>query len=135
MLAIIFYLLDAQRLLSPWIAGLLPTHVHFYLFLLFAALVTSFSTELLSNTAVQISMFMILLPLSSAIGFSPVKTLLVVTLSCTCAFMSPIATGVNGLAFGGVRNVSVYRMLIVGGVMNVLAAAFISWWVYALVPW
>ena len=134
-LAIIFYLLGAQRLLSPWIAGLLPTHVHFYLFLLFAALITSFATEALSNTAVQISMFMILLPLSSAIGFSPVKTLLVVTLSCTCAFMSPIATGVNGLAFGGVRNVSVFRMLIVGGVMNVLAGAFISWWVYALVPW
>jgi solute carrier family 13 (sodium-dependent dicarboxylate transporter), member 2/3/5 len=134
-LAIILYFLGAQHWLSQWIAGLLPTHVQFYLFLLVAALVTSFATEALSNTAVQISMFMILLPLCREIGFSPVKTLLLVTLSCTCAFMSPIATGVNGLAYGGVRNVSILRMLIVGGVMNVLAGVFISWWVYALVPW
>ncbi len=43
--------------------------------------------------------------------------------------MSPIATGVNGLAFGGVKGVSFKKMLGVGFAMNLFGAVLISFWV------
>ena len=93
------------------------------------ALATSFSTEVLSNTAVQLSFFVIALPLAQTLGFSALEMLIIITLSCTSAFMSPIATGVNGLAFGGVKGVSFSKMLIVGFIMNIVGAWLISSWV------
>ena len=42
--------------------------------------------------------------------------------------MSPIATGVNGLAFGGVKGVSFRKMLGVGLIMNIAGALLISIW-------
>jgi sodium-dependent dicarboxylate transporter 2/3/5 len=47
--------------------------------------------------------------------------------------MSPIATGVNGLAFGGVKGVSFSKMLVVGFVMNIAGALLISGWVLIVV--
>jgi sodium-dependent dicarboxylate transporter 2/3/5 len=56
--------------------------------------------------------------------------------------MSPIATGVNGLAFGGVKGVSFSKMLIAGFILNIAGALLISSWVlivverlYGLVQW
>ena len=102
---------------------------------LLIALLSSFSTEILSNTAVQISMFLIVLPLSATMEFSAIQALIIVTLSSTCAFMSPIATGVNGLAFGGVKDVSLARMLVVGLVMNTVGALIISVWAEWVIGW
>jgi sodium-dependent dicarboxylate transporter 2/3/5 len=62
-------------------------------------------------------------------GISAMEMLIIITLSCTSAFMSPIATGVNGLAFGGVKGVSFSKMLIVGFIMNIVGAWLISSWV------
>ena len=52
-LATILYLLKLHVWVSSRAAAALPTDVHFFTFLLLIALATSFSTELLSNTAVQ----------------------------------------------------------------------------------
>ena len=98
------------------------------LFLLLA-LLTSFSTELLSNTAVQLSLFIIIVPLAAMLKFSAIEALIIITLSSTCAFMSPIATGVNGLAFGGVKDVSLKVMIFVGFVMNLIGAFYISFYI------
>jgi sodium-dependent dicarboxylate transporter 2/3/5 len=73
------------------------------------------------------------IPLAQQLNLSALEVLIVVTLSCTCAFMSPIATGVNGLAFGGVKGVSFTRMLLVGFVMNIAGALLISSWVINIV--
>ena len=61
------------------------------------------------------------------------EMLIIITLSCTSAFMSPIATGVNGLAFGGVKGVSFSRMLVVGFIMNIAGAGLITSWVLSVV--
>jgi sodium-dependent dicarboxylate transporter 2/3/5 len=73
------------------------------------------------------------LPLAQQLSLSALQILIVITLSCTCAFMSPIATGVNGLAFGGVKGVSFTKMLLVGLIMNIAGAFLISGWVLFLV--
>lgn len=133
-IAVALYLLRFHLVFAGWIHSILPAHVAPWLVLLAVALITTFSTELLSNTAVQLAMFAVLSQVAPSLGLGLREGALVASLSCTCAFMSPIATGVNGLAFGGLRGVSLYRMLGAGVVMNLVAAAVITGWVRWLVP-
>jgi len=127
-LAAIMYAFKFHEFFSQWAGVMIPKDVSIFALFLFIALATSFSTEILSNTAVQLSFFVIALPLAETFGFSALDALIIITLACTSAFMSPIATGVNGLAFGGVKGVSFSRMLIVGFVMNIAGALLISAW-------
>ncbi len=120
-----FLVNNIQTLLSDAIPALF--------LLLIIALFTTFTTELLSNTVIQISLFTILLPLAGGLNISAVQGLVVVTLSCTCAFMSPLATGVNGLAFGGMKGVSLRGMMTTGFVLNIVGAVIISTWIYLFV--
>jgi len=129
----IMYAFNAQEWLAAQAEGLIPAGMSLFLLLLIIALLTSFSTEVFSNTVVQLALFLVLLPLAQAGGFSPAQALLVVTLSCTCAFMSPIATPVNALAFGGVQGVSLWRMLATGAAMNTVAATAITAYVLTFV--
>jgi len=126
----ILYALNLQDKIAEIISRFLPSDISVLIILLILALLTSFSTELLSNTAVQFSLFVIILPFALLNHFSPVESLLVITLSSTCAFMSPIATGVNGLAFGGVKGISLKSMLWVGLLVNLTGAIIISLWVH-----
>lgn len=127
-LAGILYLLKAHIFFSEWIASVLPAEMASFPLLLLLALIATFATEVLSNTAVQLSLFVIALPLAQTLSFSALQALILITLSSTCAFMSPIATGVNGLAFGGVKGVSFARMLVVGMLMNIVGALLLSFW-------
>jgi sodium-dependent dicarboxylate transporter 2/3/5 len=132
-LAAVLYAFDMHKLFSRWSELLIPAGVPVFVLFFFIALATSFSTEMLSNTAVQLSFFVMALPLAETFGLSALEVLIIITLSCTSAFMSPIATGVNGLAFGGVKGVSFSRMLLVGFVMNIAGALLISSWILIVV--
>ncbi len=127
-LAALLYAVNIHEYLSGWSESVMKIGVSAFVLFFFIALATSFSTEVLSNTAVQISFFVMALPLAQQLGFSALEVLIIITLSCTSAFMSPIATGVNGLAFGGVKGVSFTRMLLVGFIMNIAGALLISGW-------
>jgi solute carrier family 13 (sodium-dependent dicarboxylate transporter), member 2/3/5 len=128
-LAGILYTLNIQVIVSRWSSHIIPTAVPMVVLFFLIALATSLATEVLSNTAFQLSFFVMALPLSKSLGFSALEALIIITLSCTCAFMSPIATGVNGLAFGGIKGVSFSRMLVAGFFMNIAGALLISGWV------
>jgi sodium-dependent dicarboxylate transporter 2/3/5 len=132
-LAAILYAFKIHEIFAGWAAGIIPSGISAFALFLLIALATSFATEVLSNTAVQLSFFVIALPAAQTLGFSALEMLIIITLSCTCAFMSPIATGVNGLAFGGVKGVSFSKMLVVGFVMNIVGALLISGWVLIVV--
>ena len=132
-LAGLLYAFNMHEYFSSWSALVMKLGVPTFVLFLLIALATSFSTEVLSNTAVQISFFLMALPLAQQMGLSALVVLIIITLSCTCAFMSPIATGVNGLAFGGVKGVSFTKMLLVGLVMNIAGALLISGWVLGII--
>ncbi len=129
----VMYALNLQDWLAAQASALLPEGMSLFLLFLVIALVTSFSTEIFSNTVVQLALFLVLLPLAQTGGFDPAQALLLVTLSCTCAFMSPIATPVNALAFGGVQGISLWRWLTTGAVMNAIAATAITAYVLSFV--
>ncbi len=129
-LAAILYAFRIHEFFAGWAASFGAIDVSVLALFFLIALATSFSTEVLSNTAIQLSFFVMALPLAQTLGFSALAMLIIVTLSSTSAFMSPIATGVNGLAFGGVKGVSFSKMLVVGFVMNIAGAGLISSWVW-----
>ncbi|MBA7714507.1 Sodium-dependent dicarboxylate transporter SdcS [subsurface metagenome] len=127
-LAALLYTVNIHEYFTGWSESVMKIGVPTFVLFFFIALATSFSTEVLSNTAVQISFFVMALPLAQQLGLSALEVLIIITLSSTSAFMSPIATGVNGLAFGGVKGVSFTRMLLVGFIMNIAGALLISSW-------
>ena len=132
-LAAILYAFRIHEFFSSWSGLVMGIGVPTFVLFVFIALATSFSTEVLSNTAVQVSFFLMALPVAQSLNFSALALLIIITLSCTCAFMSPIATGVNGLAFGGVKGVSFKRMLLVGFIMNIVGALLISGWTLKII--
>lgn len=129
----LMYLLNVQDWLASQAGALIPAGLSLFALLLGIALITSFITEVLSNTLIQLAMFLVVLPLAQGGGFPAAPALLVITLSCTCAFMSPIATPVNALAFGGVSGMSLGRMLVTGAAMNLVAGLAITAYVMTCV--
>jgi len=127
-LAAILYAFKFHEFFPQWAGVIIPAGLSVFALFFFIALATSFSTEILSNTAVQLGFFVMALPLVKTFEISGLEALIIITLACTSAFMSPIATGVNGLVFGGVKGVSFSKMLVVGLVMNIAGALLLSAW-------
>jgi sodium-dependent dicarboxylate transporter 2/3/5 len=130
--ATVLVTLGAVQAIAGLLANALPTNLDSFGATALIALITSFSTEFLSNTVVQLGMFETIQAHGAGTG-KMIYPLLTATLSCTCAFMSPLATGVNGLVFGEMRGASLWRMLLAGVLMNLAAAIAIASWVHWIV--
>lgn len=126
LLAGILYMLGIQYWINYYTHILIPQGTQPFTLLLTAALITTFATEALSNTMIQLAMFIVMLPLAQTAGVSPIQALLIVTLTCTCTFMTPIATPVNALAFGSTKNMSIWYFMGIGAIMNIVSALIIT---------
>jgi sodium-dependent dicarboxylate transporter 2/3/5 len=105
-----------------------------FLLLLIVGAIATFTTELMSNTVIQLAMFLTLFPLTKVYPDIGWQTMLVITLTSGCAFMSPIATPSNGLGFGVVKKLSLRHMLTSGLLMNIFSLFAITAWVHFVVP-
>lgn len=105
-----------------------------FLLLLIVGAIATFATELMSNTVIQIAMFISLFPLTKVYPDIGWQTMLVITLTSGCAFMSPIATPSNGLGFGSIKKLSLRHMLTAGMLMNIFSLVAITAWVGYVVP-
>jgi sodium-dependent dicarboxylate transporter 2/3/5 len=52
--------------------------------------------------------------------------MLAVSVSSTAAFMSPIASPVNAVAFASIKGVSLRRMILKGFVLNIVSSLWIT---------
>lgn len=102
--------------------------------LLTVGFVTIFATELMSNSVIQIAMFVTLFPITKVCPELSWQVMLLISLCSTCAFMSPIATPSNGLGFGSTRRISLPYMLSAGLLMNLVTLGVITCWVHFVVP-
>lgn len=93
-----------------------------------------FLTEGLSNTAVVAAFFTIANYAALGHSLAPLPLMMGVSLASTCAFMTPIATPTNALAFGEMRGASLRAMLSLGFVLNVAGAVFLTAWVAWVLP-
>nr|WP_321512965.1 SLC13 family permease [uncultured Pseudodesulfovibrio sp.] len=93
-----------------------------------------FLTEVLSNTAVVAAFFTIAFYAAQGHGMNPLYLMMGVGVASTCAFMTPIATTSNALAYGEMKGASLPVMLGLGCVLNVIGAVLMTGWLSWVLP-
>ena len=121
---------ELSRILVPLVSDQTPM----YLVFLFTCLAVIFATEVLSNTLVSAAFFPVAFHAAQAHAVEPMALMLAVSISSTCAFMTPIATPCNALGFGEMRGTSLPRMLGLGAVLNVIGAGLMTLWLTRVIP-
>jgi sodium-dependent dicarboxylate transporter 2/3/5 len=71
----------------------------FWLLVIMTA-ITLYTTELISNTAITNIMVPVVIPLAVRLGVDPIPVTVCVTLAASFAFMLPVSTPPNALAYG-----------------------------------
>jgi sodium-dependent dicarboxylate transporter 2/3/5 len=89
----------------------------------------TFLTEVTSNTATATVMLQILSAVAPALEAPPAAILLPAALAASCAFMLPVATAPNAIVFG-TGKVSIRAMVLHGFLLNWIAVALISLYLY-----
>lgn len=85
-----------------------------------------FSSELLSNTAIVAIFAPLIITLAPHTSLSALLLLLSLTVGASAAYMTPLASPANTLAFGGLSHVSLKTVIKAGMIMNITSAALIS---------
>lgn len=122
-----------QRL-APWIRSQLPEDASPLLVLFILAVATIYLTEFLSNSLVATALFYSADSLATALGLHPLPLFIGISMASTCAFMTPLATPVNSLAFGEIRSLSFARMAAAGFLLNLVGAVLVTLVAGLLVP-
>ena len=104
-----------------------------WLIVLGLCLTVTFLTELTSNTAVTTALLPVMAAAGTALGIDEAYLLLPVAVSASCAFMLPVATPPNAVAFS-TEHVTIGQMARTGIVFNLLFAGVITCWVMIVAP-
>ncbi|RBP49771.1 SLC13 family permease [Arenicella xantha] len=103
------------------VVGALPI----YVVMLMICLGITFFTEINSNLATTTLVLPILAATAASTGMAPELLMIPATISASCAFMLPVATAPNAIAYA-TEQISVRQMLREGLVLNILFAFIIS---------
>lgn len=123
-LSIILTQSGASKALVDSVQFLLVGQHYFLIGLLVAAFII-FLTEFTSNTASAALMVPIFISVAENIGMNPLGLSLIIGLGASCAFMLPVATPPNAIAYG-TGKVMQRDMIKAGFVLNILSIIFIS---------
>lgn len=107
--------------------------IPFILLLLIIVTVVNFTTEVTMNMATCTLMMPILASLALTLDLHPFTLMAGTCIAASCAFMLPIATAPNAVAFGS-GEIKVKDMLYAGFLLNVLSIIIITAVVYFLMP-
>ena len=88
-------------------------------------LVLSLLTELTSNVATSATVLPLLSALSESLGVEPLSLMIPATITCSFAFMLPVATPPNAIVFGTGR-ITIGQMMKTGISLNLLAVVLIT---------
>ena len=101
------------------------TAMPLWLMLVLLCLSVTFLTEITSNTATATLLMPILAVAAESAGFDPMVLMIPAAMCASCAFMLPVATAPNAIAYGtGV--VRIQDMVREGAVLSVLASLIIA---------
>lgn len=93
----------------------------------------NFLTEVTSNLAITAMILPVLSPFALVANVHPFLLMVGATLAASCAFMLPVATPPNAVAFGS-GAITMKEMVKAGFVLNLLSILLISLFVYFLLP-
>ncbi|MEM9013934.1 MAG: SLC13 family permease [Pseudomonadota bacterium] len=85
----------------------------------------TFLTEMTSNTATANLLMPILAAVAAGAGIAPELLMIPAVISCSCAFMLPVATAPNAIVYG-TGKVSIAEMAREGVLLNVLVAIIVA---------
>ena len=134
LLGTLFIWMKIPQWLAMHLQDILPEQMPIFIFYLIFSIITIFATELISNTAVSVALFPIAFELANKLHYHPLPVMMLVALASTCAFMSPLATPATGLAFGGMKGLSLKRMLSLGIIVNLIGGLWITWFLTNILP-
>jgi sodium-dependent dicarboxylate transporter 2/3/5 len=120
--------------LTIWLGEQLKTFqvMPLALIILIVCAMATFTTEFTSNTAMASTILPILAGLSIALGINPIILMVPATISCSTAFMLPVATPPNAIVFGS-GFLQIRDMVKVGFVMNIVGLILIFIFVQLLI--
>ncbi|GAA7865982.1 SLC13 family permease [Helicobacter pylori] len=123
--------------LSLWIGHLVSgfSHLPILLIIVMVTLMVIFLTEITSNTATAAAFLPVIGGVAMGMGYENHQSLLLtipVALSATCAFMLPVATPPNAIAYGS-GYVKITDMIKAGLWLNLVGVVLISSFSYCLV--
>jgi len=101
---------------------------------LLVAILVSFLTEVTSNTAIASVMMPILAVTSVSLMINPIILMLTAALTASLAFMLPVATPPNAVAYG-TGYLSMQDMLRTGFVLNMIGVILVTLFMYTIVLW
>ena len=93
----------------------------------------NFLTEVTSNLAITAMILPVLSPFAFVAHVHPFLLMVGATLAASCAFMLPVATPPNAVAFGS-GAITMKEMVKTGFVLNLLSIILISLFVYFVLP-
>jgi len=96
---------------------------------------TVFISEFMSSTATAVAFFTVAVALCKSLNVPALPILIGISAVATVPSMSPIASPVNAMAFGGIKGVSLRRMITVGFVMDLAAIVVVNLWSLIYIPW
>jgi len=126
--------LKVDKFLVNLAKQILPTGVHPFWIMLILSLMVVFISEFISNTATAVTFFVLALPLAQVLNVSPLPFLLGISLVSTIPSMSPVASPVNAMAFGGLPKVQLKKMVFVGFFIDILGAFLIAFFSTFVIP-
>ncbi|MCO1334363.1 SLC13 family permease [Microbulbifer sp. OS29] len=109
------------------------TAMPLWLMLVLLCLGVTFLTEITSNTATATLLMPILAVAATSAGFEPMVLMIPAAMSASCAFMLPVATAPNAIAYG-TGKIRIQDMVREGAVLSVTASLIIagmSWLILA----
>ena len=112
-----------DQLIGNSLGGL--TTMPVFLMMLGLCLSVTFLTEMTSNTATANLLMPLLAAVAAGAGIKPELLMIPAVISCSCAFMLPVATAPNAIVYGTGR-VSIARMAREGAVLNVIVAVIVA---------
>ncbi len=121
---LIYFKFDKE--IAPVLKSVLPGHASYFVVMLIFATFAIYLSEFVSNTTAAISLYLIALPVCQAMNLNPFGILMGITIVSTVTMMSPLANAVNALAYGGVKHVSLKRMMRLGFFMDMIGILLTS---------
>ncbi len=110
-------------MLGDWLSSL--SNLEPILMILTICLVVTYLTEITSNTATATLLMPILAAAGIATGIEPALLMIPATMAASCAFMLPVATAPNALAYG-IGGISIRDMVREGAVLSFVISVVVG---------
>ncbi|KGJ95786.1 SLC13 family permease [Thalassotalea sp. ND16A] len=118
-----------SAILGEWLTSL--SNLPPVLMILTICLVVTYLTEITSNTATATLLMPILAVAAISSGFDPVVLMIPAAMAASCAFMLPVATAPNAIAYG-TGEIGIQDMVKEGAILSFIVSSIVAMVCYAL---